>query len=174
MDMKRGWLGLLLLVVGLRAPLAAHAQVSAYGEFSGTYLHNLVTDYTLYGATTGVLIQGPSMKRFVLSADIQGRFVGSNGRRMDGVTVGPRFSIDLHRLKISPYAEFMIGFARYNNGAGLATTDGTFQVNGGAAKRVSPRWDVVLDYSYSQFYEGGGEFNPKTVSLGAVYHFVKR
>jgi hypothetical protein len=56
----------------------------------------------------------------------------------------------------------------------LGAADQTFQVNGGAARQLSPRLDAVLDYSYAQFGYYAGQFNPKTFSIGAVYHFVKR
>ena len=67
----------------------------------------------------------------------------------------------------------MVGFARYNDSHGLSTTDNTWQANGGATKWLSPRWDAVLDYSYAQYGVNNGEYNPKTISIGAVYHFVK-
>jgi len=56
----------------------------------------------------------------------------------------------------------------------VPTTDSQIQINGGLAKRVSPRWDISVDYSYSQYYALGGQYNPKTFSVGAIYHFVKR
>jgi hypothetical protein len=173
--MKRGWV-VLLLLVGFAAPAVSHAQVEAYGEFSVSDLHNLVSTDFLYGATTGVLIDGPHIFHALqVSADIQGRFVRKSGESLNGITVGPRFSLPLKRGGLTPYAEFMLGFARYNNpNNGGATTDSTIQVNAGVAKRVSPRWDAVADYSYSQYYALGGQYNPKTYSIGAVYHFVKR
>jgi hypothetical protein len=176
--MKRGcvssWVAVFALVAGLALPLASHAQVSAYGEFSGTYLHNLASSNTLFGATTGVIIDGPTLKRLVISADLQGRFVGGSGLSMNGVTAGPRFSIQMHHPRITPFAEFMVGFARFDNGLGLKTTDNTFQFNGGIAKQLTPRWDAVVDYSYAQYFYGGGQYNPKTFSIGGIYHFVKR
>jgi len=171
--MKRGWF-VLLLVVGLVAPAVSHAQVSAYGEFTASKLLNGPQGDFLYGVTTGVLVDGPRVKRMVISADIQGRFVGKNGERLDGVTVGPRFAFEMKRMKLSPFAEFMVGFARYNDSHGLSSTDNTWQANGGATKQLSPRWDAVLDYSYAQYGVNNGEYNPKTVSIGAVYDFVKR
>ncbi|HZL26331.1 MAG TPA: outer membrane beta-barrel protein [Acidobacteriaceae bacterium] len=173
--MKRGWL-VLLLVVGLAAPAVSHAQVAAYGEFSVSDLHNLVSQDFLLGATTGVLVDGPHIFRALLvSADIQGRFVRKSGESLNGVTVGPRFSLSPKFGGLAPYAEFMVGFARYNNpNNGGPTTDSTIQVNGGVTKRVSPRWDVAAEYSYSQYYALGGQYNPKTYSIGAVYHFTKR
>jgi len=173
--MKRGWL-VLLLVGGLAAPAVSHAQVSAYGEFSASDLHNLVSQDILYGATTGVLVDGPHVFRALLvSADIQGRFVRKSGESLNGVTIGPRFSLPLKFGGLAPYAEFMVGFARYNNpNHGGATTDSTIQANAGVTKRVSPRWDIAAEYSYSQYYALGGQYNPKTYSIGAVYHFVRR
>lgn len=175
--MKRGWM-FLLVVVGLMVPVAARAQVSVYGAFSVSNLTNLSSSDNLYGVTTGVLFEGPKILHIArLDPDIQGRFVHAGTESLNGVTIGPRISIPMHH-GFAPYAEFMIGFARYNNinnpQIKVATTDSTIQMNGGIAKKVSPRWDVVGEYSYAQYYAGGGEYNPKTYSFGAVYHFVKR
>ena len=103
--MKRGWL-VLLLVVGLAAPAVSHAQVSAYGEFTASKLLNGPQGDYLYGFTTGVLVDGPKVKRMLISADIQGRFVGKGGERLDGVAIGPRFAFEMKRLRISPFAEY--------------------------------------------------------------------
>jgi Outer membrane protein beta-barrel domain len=173
--MKRGWI-VFLLLVGFAAPVVSHAQVSAYGEFSASRFFGPPTQQEyLYGVTAGVLIDGPLMAhKVLLSGDIQGRFLGKNGERSDGLTVGPRISFEIHKMKLSPFAEFLVGFARFNDGNNNSSTDGAIQMNGGVTRQLSPRWDAVVDYSYSQFYYNGGEFNPKTLSLGAVYHFVKR
>jgi hypothetical protein len=153
---------------------AAHAQAAVYGEFSVDYMHNLTSTDLLYGATTGFLFEASTSHHVVLSADVQGRFVGKSGDRMDGVTVGPRFSFPL-KHGFAPYAEFMIGLARYNNPAlGNPATDSTFQVNAGLAKRLTPRFDMVVDYSYAQYDLFGGQFNPKTFSVGTIFHFKKR
>ena len=156
-------------------PTAAHAQASIYGEFSVTDLHNLTSTDILYGGTAGLLYDGPTIFRHaVVSADIQGRFVDKGGEMLNGITVGPRFSIPA-RHGITPFGEFMIGFARYNSGQVRgSTTDSTIQLNVGATKQLSPRLDVVADYSYSQYYGLGGEYNPKTFSAGVIYHFTKR
>ena len=175
--MKYGWV-VLLLLVGVVAPKSAKAQAELYGEFSIGQLSNPVQTFYLYGATTGIVVDGPTVfHRMVISADIQGRFVHRTGEQMNGVTAGPRFSFPFKKHGITPYGELMVGFARFNNNADPsqnATTDGTLQINGGVEKQVSPRWDVVADYSYSQYYAFGGEYNPKTYSLGAVFHFEKR
>jgi len=165
---------IVLLLTSLAMPRASHAQVSAYGEFSIADLHNAFTTDLLYGATTGVLIDGPTFHHVVLSGDIQGRFVRKSGESLNGVTVGPRFSVPM-KHGLVPYAEFMVGFDRYNDPTNQGvTTDSTFQVNAGIGKRISPRFDLVADYSYSQFYALDGEFNPKTFSIGTIFHFIKR
>jgi len=174
--MKYGWVLLLLLVAGF-APKQAEAQAEAYGQFSVTDLTNLASTDLLYGATTGLVIDGPTWHHMVIAADIQGRFVRKSGESLNGVGAGPRFSFPM-KHGLTPYGEFLVGFARYNtnyvkNQIG-ATTDSQIQINGGLAKRVTPRWDVTADYSYSQYFALGGEYNPKTFSVGAMFHFVKR
>jgi hypothetical protein len=160
---------------------SARAQVSVYGEFSASDLHNLTSTDYLYGGTAGLLYDGPTLfKHLLVSADIQGRFVRKSqvaplhAELYNGITVGPRFSVPL-KHGISPYGEFLLGFARYDNGAPQgSTTDSTLQINAGAAKRLTPRLDLVADYSYSQYYGLGGQYNPKTYSLGGIFHFTRR
>jgi hypothetical protein len=159
---------------------SASAQASLYGEFSVSDLHNpLSTDY-LYGGTAGVLYDGSTVFKHVLvSADIQGRFLRKQAAPLtaelyNGITIGPRFSVPL-KHGISPYGEFMVGFARYNNGAIQgSTTDSTIEINAGVAKKLTSRFDLVADYSYAQYYGLGGEYNPKTYSIGGIFHFTKR
>jgi hypothetical protein len=118
-------------------------------------------------------------KHVVVQGDIQGRFLRKSGMSFNGLNLGPRFEFPLRRGAWTPYGEFMVGFARFNSTSTLnapngATTDSTLQVNGGVARRFSPHWDGVVEYSYTQFYAYGGEYNPKTFGIGVVYHFVKR
>ena len=176
--MKYGWVLLLLLAAGI-APRKAEALAEVYGQFSVTDLTNLASTDLLYGATTGLVIDGPTWHRMVISADIQGRFVCKSGESLNGAAAGPRFSFPLKKHGLTPYGEFLVGFARYNNSIYKyepmgSTTDGQIQINMGVAKKVSPRWDISADYSYSQYYALGGEYNPKTFGVGAVFHFVKR
>jgi len=174
--MKYGWVVLLLLVAGLM-PGKANAQAEVYGEFTATRISSAVNTDMLYGAATGLVIDGPKWHRMQISADILGRFVGKSGLSLNGVGAGPRFTFPL-KHGWAPYGEFLFGFARFNNTIYTnqlgATTDGQLQVNGGLAKRVSPRWDIYADFSYSQYYALGGQYNPKSFGLGAMYHFVKR
>jgi len=179
--MKYGWVILLLLAAGFSAK-KAEAQVEVYGNFSVTDLTESPTTGTftdlLYGATTGLVIDGPTWHHMLISADIQGRFVRKSGESLNGVAAGPRFSFPLKKHGVTLYGEFLVGFARYNTNyvAGQigSTTDSQIQVNPGISKRVSPRWDISAQYSYSQYYALGGAYNPKTFSVGAVLHFVKR
>jgi hypothetical protein len=173
--MKRGWMVLLLVAVGFAMPSVSHGQASVYGEFSATRLFGSNHQSYLYGGTTGILIDGPQVfHKLIVAADVQGRFVGSNGEHLDGVAIGPRFTLPLHRAKLNPYGEFMVGFARYNDGHGTSSSDYEFQVNTGVARPVSPHLDAVFEYSYSQFGYNGGQFNPKTFSGGMIFHFTKR
>lgn len=175
--MKYGWV-VLLLLAGVIAPRTASAQAEVYGEFSVGDYTNLVETDLLYGGTVGVLAGNLELgKHIVLQGDVQGRFLGKSGYKYDGVTVGPRFEFPMKRHGLTPYGEFLVGYARFNGpylGVTSASTDGTMEVNGGVTKRLSPRLDAVLDYSYAQYYGNGGEYNPKTFNIGVVYHFVKR
>jgi opacity protein-like surface antigen len=165
----------LLLLAALTLAPRAKAQAAIYGEFSGTAFTNLAGTNYAFGGTTGVLADvGTLFHRVTVTGDVQGRFLHDSSENFDSVTIGPRLEVPLKRGLV-PYGEFMIGFARYNNnGLGISTTDSTIQLNGGVAKHLSPHWDGVLEYSYSQFEGLGGQFNPKSVSIGAIYHFTKR
>jgi len=173
-----GWTTLLLLAV-FAAPRASSAQVSVYGEVTASDLNDGTTGVNfLYGGTGGVLVDGPTIfKRMVLSADVKGRYIDKSGERLVSLLVGPRIAYPIKKFGLSPYAEFAVGFARYRSGttAGPAnSTDNQWQVEGGLAKRLSPRFDVVADYGYSQFGVNNGEYNPKNISAGVIFHFVKR
>ena len=162
------------LVAIVASPRESKAQAAVYGEFSISDLHNLSTTDLLYGATTGVLIEGRTFHHVLLSGDLQGRFVRKSGESLNGITVGPRVSVHA-KYGLVPYGEFMIGFARYNNPTNFgATTDSTFQANAGVSKQITPRFDAVAEYSYSQYYALGGQYNPKTFSIGTIFHFKRR
>jgi len=166
---------LLLMLSGVMLAPRAQAQAAIYGEFSGEELTNLVGTNYAFGATTGVLVDVSTLHRIVVTADIQGRFMNDSVEKLDGVVLGPRFELPIKRGKLTPYGEFMIGFLRYNKASmQISTTDSTFQINGGVAKQMSPHWDAVLEYSYAQYFALGGAYNPKTFSVGAIYHFTKR
>ncbi len=175
-------LGILLLLVACISPPKAAAQAEVYGNFSVTDLTETTatgnTTDILYGATTGLILDGPKWHHVVVSADIQGRYVRKSGESLNGMGAGPRFSYPLKKFGLTPYAEFLVGFARYNS-TNVAnqigpTTDSQIQVNGGVAKKLTPRWDVAADFSYSQYYAFGGAYNPKSFGVGAIYHFVRR
>jgi opacity protein-like surface antigen len=175
MEMKQKYVWvMILLLAGVLSPKALQAQVSIYGEFSASEFNNLATNNLLYGATTGVLYDGAKIYgRVIVAADIQGRFVRILGQSLNGITIGPRFEVPL-RHGWAPYGEFTVGFARYDSAPTGATTDSTIQLNAGLAKQLTSHIDAVADYSYSQYYGLGGQYNPKTFSIGGIYHFTKR
>jgi hypothetical protein len=172
--MKFGWV-VLLVLAAVTAPLAAKAQASAYAEFTASKLAGGPKGDYLYGTSIGVIVDGPRLfHKVLLSADVQGRFVSHSGESLNGLTIGPRFSAQTHFLKLAPFAEFLVGFARYNDGSNNATSDNKFQINGGVTRPISSRLDALVDYSYAQYGTANGQYNPKSFSGGIVYHFVKR
>jgi hypothetical protein len=179
--MKLGRVVLLVLTPLLAAGLAsaAHAQTAVYGEFSAGFFNDLAASRTLYGGTAGVLFGRP-YHRLEIQGDLQGRFVSGSNESLYSAAIGPRVSLTL-KHGLSPYGEFLVGFGRYtstsansNEAAPGGTTDALMEFNGGIAKALGPHFDAVLDYSYAQYYALGGLYNPKTVGIGAVYHFTKR
>jgi|GEM_PF-892347 len=181
--MTRGWLVLLVLAgwAGLGLARPAAAQVAVYAEGNVSDLTNLLSTDLLYGGTVGLLYQGPTLHhRLTLDADVQGRFVTKSNEGLDGVTVGPRVELGLGH-GFAGYGELLVGFARYNNTTNVncscyttGTTDSTLQLNAGVTRRLSPRLDALAEYSYAQFYGLGGQYNPKTFSLGAIFHISRR
>lgn len=176
--MKQGRI-LFALSVMLIASRAAYGQTDLYGHFSESMMTNPASTQYLPGTTVGVILEGPTVLRHVLlSADIQGRFVESSSLKLDGAVVGPRLSFSM-KHGLTPYGEFMVGFARLysstpNTNFNGSTTDSEIQLNAGLAKRISPHWDGTVDYSYTQYYALGGMYNPKTFSIGLIFHLQKR
>jgi hypothetical protein len=171
--MRHGWV-VLLLLAGVMAPREARAQASVYGEFSVSDLTSPSGTNYLPGTTVGFLYDGAKIfGKGVVSADIQGRFVRIKGESLNGITIGPRFTVPV-RHGFSPYGEFTVGFARYDSNTTGASTDSTLQINAGLAKQFAPHLDGVVEYSYAQYYGLGGAYNPKAFSIGAIYHISKR
>jgi hypothetical protein len=171
--MKHGWV-VLLVLVGVMVPRAAQAQVAVYGEFSVSDFASPTGTNYLPGVTAGLLYDSAKIyNRVTVAADLQGRFVRVKGQSLNGITIGPRFEVPL-RHGFSPYGEFLFGFARYDSDSTGASSDGTLQINAGLARQFSPHIDGVVEYSYAQYYGLSGEYNPKTFSIGAVYHLTKR
>ena len=182
---KINWPVGLLLVAMLASGVRAHGQVSLYGEGTADYLKGGPDTNFLYGATTGVLIDGPQLihNKLLVSADFQGNFVYESGaggtylaagEQYDAITLGPRFTLVRTFFKLQPYAQFNVGFARYHDPTIHSTTDSVYGVQGGVTRRLTPRFDALVDYSYSQFGYDSNYYNPQTISAGLVYHFVKR
>jgi hypothetical protein len=163
------------LVVGLALVRPASSQVSVYADLSASKLSNGSSTSVLFGPTLGVTALFVNGGRLTVGADLRGSFVGG-GQRLDQISIGPRFSFKTKRVE--PYAEFLVGFGRYNGGTGssyTASTDGQIQVNFGVDHRVKKNFDWrVFEFGYEQYYGNGGAFNPKTFSTGVVYHIGGR
>jgi hypothetical protein len=173
--MKVRWL-LGIALVGFSA-LPASAQISAYANFSASKLTGLVpaggpATTVLYGPTIGLTGRVAGSGHLRLYGDLRGGFYGGSVR-LDEVSLGPKVGLDFK--KYETYGEFMLGFARYNNGQNAlasSSTDAQIELNFGIDRRVTKRFDWrVFEYSYEQYYGQGGNYNPKTFSTGVVYHF---
>ncbi len=173
--MKFGKVVLLVLALAI-APCAVLAQTAVYAEFSASDVQGGPKGDYLYGAQAGVLVDGPMLfHNVLLQADIQGRFVQKSGEALNSVLVGPRFSIaPKHVFGLVPFAEFNVGFTRYNDGSNNSTTDGIFSTQGGVTKRITPHLDALVDYSYAFDGYNFGIYQPQSYSAGVVYHFTKR
>jgi hypothetical protein len=179
LSMKFGWV-VLLVAAAAAIPQQVRAQ-AVYGEFSGSTFNDLASSRTLYGGTAGVRFGSLKLFHvFQLGADIQGRIVSGSNESLKGMAIGPRLGLPLHR-GFTPYGEIMVGFGRYTStsanvseAAPNGTTDSILEFNGGLTKRLTPHIDAVADYSLTQLFALGGLYNPKTISLGAVYYFTKR
>jgi len=153
----------------------AKAQTAVYGEFSASQLSGGPEGDFLYGGTVGFVAQvasfGPHLR---LLGNVQGRFVDKSGEKLNGLTVGPRLAFPLsHSHGITPYAEFLVGFARYNDSTHNGPTDSTFQTNAGVTKQISKRWDVVAEYSWAHYGAFQNEYDPQTFSAGAIFYFSR-
>jgi opacity protein-like surface antigen len=164
-----------MLCASMRFVVKATAQTAVYGEFSASQLTGGPAGNYLYGGTTGIIIEAASLGSHVhLLADVQGRFVHKSGEGLSGLTLGPRLMLPISRLHgFTPYAEFLVGFARYDDPTHNGTTDTTFQTNAGLSKRVSRHWDAVADYSWAHYGAFQDTYNPQTFSAGAMFYFSR-
>lgn len=179
--------GVLLAVAMVVSAKAAQAQASVYVEGSAYYLNSgPYTDF-LEGGKAGVLFDLAQIwrDRIALSADFQGDLgyngskpAGGNynspGESYDALTVGPRLSLKPVFYKLAPYVQMNIGFARYGDPISHSSTDTVVGGQAGVTRRLTPRFDAVLDYSYSYFGYNFGYYTPQSFSAGVVYHFSKR
>ena len=164
----------LLLAAALGIVRAASGQVSVYADLSASKLTSPSSTSVLFGPTVGVSAVFAEPGRFHLAGDLRASFVGG-GQRLDGIGIGPKVSVTVKRFaRYEPYAELLVGFARYNDGPGSpfkTSTDGELQVNAGVDRAVRGNFDWrVFEFGYAQYYGLGGVFNPKTFSTGVVYH----
>ena len=145
----------------------AQAQSSAYVDITAAKFTNPLGTNYLYGPTFGVSSRVVSGKRIVLSFDARGQVLGTS-QKYDSIAIGPRAQVRFKGL--NPYGEFLVGFARYNDGAGNATTDAEINLNSGIEHVIKgPISWRIFEFGYKQYYGLGGQFNPKSFSTGIVY-----
>ena len=176
-------LGAGVLSIATWATPAASAQLSVYAEASADQMSNTKTSKTAFGTTFG--IQGEAYRHGHLRVygDLQGFFYDGKGveasntrLNLGGVALGPK--LGLAYKHVEPYMALLVGFARYNDGLGninSSTTDN--QVDGvfGVDVRISQRFDYrLIEFDYKHYSALGGEFNPKIISTGVVFHIGKR
>jgi hypothetical protein len=173
--MKFGLL-VLLVLAAVMVPAAARAQAAIYAEFNATQISGAPEGDFLYGGQAGLLVDGPKIYgRVLVQADLQGRFITHSGETLDAGLIGARFSSSPRWLyKVTPFAEFNVGFARFNNGSNFSTTDNLFGVQGGASFPMTAHLDAIADYSWMRYGYNEGLYQPQGFSAGVVYHFVKR
>ncbi len=180
-----GWLAWSAGVVCLATAAAgtANAQISVYADFSAAQMTNLHTTKTAFGTTFGVQGELYRLGHARIYGDVQGFYyngqgveVGSNRLQIGGLGVGPKVGYVIKRAE--PYAEFRVGFARYNDGLGnknSGTTDNQVDAAFGLDYRLTRLIDYrVAEFDYKRYAALGGEFNPKVFSTGIVYHIGKR
>ncbi len=167
--------GSALLALCLAGASPAQAQVSAYADFTAAKLTNLVSTSVLYGPTIGLTATLAPLPKVKIGVDLRGTFLGGK-KRLDGLAIGPVFAFSMKGVK--PYAELLVGYARYNDGLGnpsSATTDGQLDLVAGIDKHINSHIDWrVFEFGYEQYYALGGQFNPKNFSTGLVYHFAAK
>jgi len=167
--MKFRWL--LVFAPGVAVAKPASSQVSVYADFSASKLTGGLVNPTtnvLYGPTIGLTAVLGTKKNLVLSGDLRTGFYG-NGARLSQAAVGPKLGLNVRNFQA--YTEILVGFGRYNNGTGAASTDAQTEVNCGLDLRGKGILDWrVFDFGYEQYYGLGGIYNPKTFSTGIVIH----
>jgi len=129
----------LLLVLGVMAVPAAHAQAAVYASFSGATLTEPYEPY-IYGPTFGAYVQSTHFAFLGLGVDARGFVLnGDNGNEtFEGGMAGPRLAVRPKVVPLQPYVEVLGGVAHAELGQGVART-----VHTGAAMEGL----VGLDYT---------------------------
>jgi len=169
---------LALFAFAVMCAVPARAQVGVYVNYTATQISDrtINTTRTLYGPTAGLTYDAFDMGPISFAADFRGSYgiqSGANGASLATIQFGPRLGFKVKRLR--PYGEFLIGFARYNDGynkTNSKTTDAQYTlgagVDWGLTKHVSWR---VIDYDWSKNMANSGELNPRAYSTGIVFRF---
>lgn len=164
--MKLGWL--FVFALGAAAVRPASAQISVYADLSASkFTGGLSTTTTtvLYGPTIGLTAQVASLKRVRLYGDVRTGFY-NNGIHFNEAAIGPK--IGLAAKKFEAYGEMLVGFARYDNGAGNASTDAQTEANFGLDRQLSRVVDWrVFEFGYQQYYGLGASSTRRRSARGS-------
>jgi hypothetical protein len=164
-----------ILIVGALTIQPAYSQIGVYTDMSATKLVLPAGTNILYGPTIGLYAALGNRYHVTLSGDVRAGFYGDS-QHFDSVAVGPRVSTSVKRF--APYGEFMLGFARYNDGLGTpssAYTNSEIQLNAGVDRRMTKRFDWrVFDFGYTRFQTVSAQFHPTTYSTGIVFRIGGR
>lgn len=172
------------LFLAAACTVASHAQLAAYGGFSGSVLDmanssSVVTqgpakDARLYGGTVGLYYDGSRHPLVNFGVDVRGTlFPEQNNADVTAVLAGPRVKLHLPVIPLRPYGEALVGGARAKTGQGVASQDRTAFAGGfavGADLRILPFIDWrVLEYSYTHL--NAALNHQQTLTTGIVIRF---
>jgi len=172
--MRFGWSAFCsaLVAISLVAARPAAAQVSAYADFTtDRFTNNGGTSY-LFGPTIGLTATLVPLSHLSVGADLRASLMGGK-QRLDGIAIGPVFAFSSNNVK--PYAEILVGFARYNDGLGTSTsasTNSELDIIGGIDAHLKGHLDWrVVEFAYQQYFAIGTQVVPVSLSTGIVYRF---
>lgn len=176
-----------VLSLALCSPALAHAQVAAYGMFSGGFLGSadasqgslvLNNGFSAYGGTFGVyddfLHLGP------VHVGVDGRYLqdtssnsNSYGNKLRGGLGGARVDLHLPLVPFRPYVQGEVGVASTNYGVNPNSTAGfAYQVQGGLDFTLLPHLDLRAEYGGGQINGyGGNQQALQEVGVGLVVRF---
>ena len=177
MLLTKKWLSLKLTPFGLvlsflMLPLAAHAQLGLYADFS-TAQSNLPNANRVYGSTFGAYYDKGILPLVNLGVDARGSILGENtSDELDSGLAGPRVAVHLPLVPINPYVEGLVGMGHADMGEGFGHFAGNFfeyAVVGGADLTIFPRVDWrVIDFTWGRLPNLDGGTSESVFSTGIV------
>ena len=162
---------------------AASAQVGVYALFTGANLDTTETTIItgpppstttataniatkLFGPTLGFYgdIPTPVVK---IGVDVRGELLNGGGKQHYNGVGGPRISVNIPVIKLTPYGEFLFGFGSYKTTTPLATGHLDYEYVVGVDRKLFSLLDWrVLEFTYCNYYNGA--IPTKGLSTGLV------